>query len=144
MSAFCKLEPLFSTVTLRGFPPKETKGSITRTPGGRTYWGGALFSLMTDIEIRKRAHDQAGLEDALRAVRNAGGVITEDWELRHVFEIADRAVGMSVLKQLYSKMKDKPVSLDLDKLWQQLGVTQKGITHPSHHEPPSVRYAGFF
>jgi hypothetical protein len=78
------------------------------------------------------------------AVRNAAGVISEDWELRHVFEIADKAVAVSVLKQLYSKMKDEPGSLDLDKLSQPLGVTQKGIAHPSHLGPPSVRYAGFF
>src|ERR1700740_1987142 len=42
---------------------------------GRTYWGGALFCLLADIEIRKRTGNRKGLEDALRAIVNAGGTI---------------------------------------------------------------------
>ena len=85
-----------------------------------------MFCLMADIEIRQRTHNQKGLEDALRGVMNNGGVITEDWELAHVLEVGDKAVGVPVLEELYTKMKDKPVSVDLDKLFERLGVIRNG------------------
>jgi hypothetical protein len=81
---------------------------------------------LADIEIRQRTHNQKGLEDALRGVMNGGGVITEDWELPHALEVADKAVGVPVLEELYTKMKDKPVSVDLDKLFARLGVVRNG------------------
>jgi hypothetical protein len=108
----------------QGLPAEGDEGLDHTHTWGRTYWGGALFCLMADIEIRQRTHNQKGLQDALRAVMNSGGVITDDWELPHVFEVADKAVGVPVLEELYAKMKDKPISVNLDKLWQQLGVEQ--------------------
>ena len=120
----------------QGLPAEGDEGLDHTHTWGRTYWGGALFCLMADIEIRQRTHNQKGLENALRGVMNAGGVITEDWELQHVLEVGDKAVGVPVLEQLYSKMKDKPMSVDLDKLWQQLGVTQKdGVATFSDQAP---------
>jgi predicted metalloprotease with PDZ domain len=109
----------------QGRPEQDDEGLDHTHTWGRTYWGGAMFCLMADVEIRLRTHNQKGLEDALRAVMNDGGVITEDWELEHALEIADKAVGVPVLKELYSKMKDKPVKVDLDRLWQELGVARK-------------------
>ena len=85
-----------------------------------------MFCLIADIEIRQRTHNQKGLEDALRGVMNSGGVITEDWELPRALESADKAVGVPVLEQLYAKMKDTAVSVDLDKLFPQLGVVRNG------------------
>jgi len=110
----------------QGLPAEGDQGLDHTHTWGRTYWGGALFCMMADIEIHQRTHNQKGLQDALRAVMNSGGVITDDWELERVFEIGDKAVGVPVLEGLYKKMKDRPVSVDLDKLWQQLGVTQTG------------------
>jgi hypothetical protein len=127
----------------QGLPAEGDLGLDHTHTWGRTYWGGALFCLMADIDIRQRTHNQKGLQDALRAVMNSGGVITEDWELQHVFEVADKAVGVPVLEQLYVKMKDRPVSVDLDKLWQQLGVTQKdGVATFNERAPlESIREA---
>ena len=31
---------------------------------GRTYWGGAMFCLLADVEIRRRTHNRRGLQDA--------------------------------------------------------------------------------
>jgi hypothetical protein len=42
---------------------------------GRTYWGGALFCLVADIEIRKQTGNTQGLQDALRGIVEAGGTI---------------------------------------------------------------------
>ena len=38
----------------------------------RTYWGGALFCLVADVEIRRETNNRKGLRDALRAVVAAG------------------------------------------------------------------------
>src|SRR5258708_2462527 len=110
----------------QGLPQEGDEGLDNTHTWGRTYWGGALFCLIADIEIRQRTHNQNGLEDALRGVMNSGGVITEDWELSHLLEVADKALGVRVLAELYAKMKDKPVSVDLDKLFAQLGVVRNG------------------
>ena len=110
----------------QGLPDEGDEGLDHTDTWGRTYWGGAMFCLLADIEIRQRTHNQKGLEDALRAIMNAGGVITEDWELQHAFEIGDKAVGVPVLEELYGKMKDRPVMVNLDKLWQELGVSRRG------------------
>ena len=123
----------------QGLPAEGDEGLDHTHTWGRTYWGGALFCLMADIEIRQRTHNQKGLQDALRAVMNSGGVITEDWELQRVFELGDKAVGFPVLEQLYAKMKDQPVSVNLDKLWQQLGVEQTaGVATFDNHAPLAV------
>ncbi|MBV9073288.1 MAG: hypothetical protein JOZ10_06630 [Acidobacteria bacterium] len=110
----------------QGLPEEDDEGLDHTHTWGRTYWGGALFCMLADIEIHQRTHNQKGLEDALRAIMNAGGVITEDWELSRAFEVGDKAVGVPVLEELYNKMKDRPVSVDLDKLWQDLGVSHQG------------------
>ena len=39
-----------------------------------------------------------------------------------VFEAGDHAIGMDVLVPLYLKMKTDPYPIDLDALWQSLGV----------------------
>jgi len=110
----------------QGLPQEGDEGLDHTHTWGRTYWGGALFYFLADIEIHQRTHNQKGLDDALRAVMNAGGVITEDWDLERALKIGDKAVGVPALEELYAKMKDKPVSVDLDKLWQQLGVAHEG------------------
>jgi len=127
----------------QGLPEEGDEGLDHTHTWGRTYWGGALFCLIADIEIRQRTHNQKGLEDALRAIMNAGGVITEDWELDRVFEVGDKAVGVPVLEELYAKMKDRPISVDLDKLWQELGVSHQGgsATFNDHAPLASVREA---
>ncbi len=92
---------------------------------GRTYWGGALFCLAADVEIREKTHNKKGLQDALRAIRNSGGVIDEDWEIEKAFAVGDKATGTTVLHDLYRKMSSKPVEVDLDGLWKKLGVELK-------------------
>ena len=43
-----------------------------------------------------------------------------------VLKIGDEATGTTVLQDLYAQMKDKPVSPDLQELWQQLGIRLQG------------------
>jgi len=120
----------------QGQPQSGAEGLDHTDTWANTYWGGALFSFVADVEIRKRTHNQKGLEDALRAILNAGGNITQDWELHHVFEVGDKAVGVPVLEELYDKMKDKPVTVDLDGMWKQLGVSRQNGTTTFNDRAP--------
>lgn len=113
--------------------PKGTPGQhdhgLDHTPTwGRTYWGGALFCLLADVEIRKRTENHKGLADALRGVLAAGGSIEHDWPVTRFIEVADKAVGVPVLSELYERMKDAPGpgQAELDALWKQLGVSAVG------------------
>jgi hypothetical protein len=65
----------------KGLPKPGDRGLDFTPTWGRTYWGGALFCLLADIEIRKRTGNTKGLEDALRAILAAGGTIESDWPL---------------------------------------------------------------
>ena len=106
----------------KGQPRAGDKGLDHTHTWGRTYWGGALYCLRADVEIRRQTQNAKGLQDALRGILDAGGDIREDWELRKALETGDRTTGTHVLMNLYEEMKDKPVEVELDSLWKQLGV----------------------
>ena len=109
----------------KGLPRAGDRGLDFTPTWGRTYWGGALFCLLADVEIRKRTGNQKGLEHALRAVVAAGGTIESDWPLLRALDLGDRATGVPVLHELYDKMKDNPASVDLGSLWKELGVVSE-------------------
>jgi len=110
----------------QGEPQSGDQGLDHTHTWGRTYWGGALFCLVADVEIRHQTHDRKGLEDALRAIVDAGGTIDQQWPIEKAFEIGDRATGTQVLTTMYAAWKDAPVTVDLDKLWSELGVKHVG------------------
>ena len=58
----------------KGLPAPGDQGLDGTDSWGRTYWGGAMFCLLADVEIRKRTNNAKGLEDALRAILRAGGL----------------------------------------------------------------------
>ena len=109
----------------QGLPQPADRGLDFTATWGRTYWGGALFCLLADIEIRKRTGNKKGLEDALRAILKAGGTIESEWPLLRTLETGDRATGVAVLRELYDKMKASPTPVDLDALWKELGVERR-------------------
>ncbi|HWQ37056.1 MAG TPA: hypothetical protein VNM24_00390 [Burkholderiales bacterium] len=48
----------------------------------------------------------------------------------------DRATGTSVLRELYREMSDKPMPLDLERLWRELGVSlAAGEVHYDEEAP---------
>ena len=108
----------------QGEPAEGDRGLDFTPTWGRTYWGGAIFCLLADVQIRERTHNQKGLEDALRAVL-AEGNIESEWPLERAIAIGDRATGVTVLHDLYEQMKATPVTVDLDGLWKKLGVQQQ-------------------
>jgi hypothetical protein len=110
----------------KGEPRAGDRGLDRTHTWGRTYWGGALFCLVADVEIRKETKNRKGLEDALRAVVAAGGTIDHDWPIERAFEIGDKATGTRVLTEMYEKWNDAPVEVDLNALWKELGVRRAG------------------
>jgi hypothetical protein len=110
----------------KGLPQAGDRGLDNTHTWGRTYWGGALFCLTADVEIRKRTGNSKGLRDALRAINRAGGTIEADWPLERAFDIGDKATGGGTLRELDEQMASKPVTVDLPRLWSQLGVRPNG------------------
>jgi hypothetical protein len=107
----------------QGLPKKGDRG-LDRTPTwGRTYWGGAIFCLLADVEIRKRTGNGIGLQQALRGILAAGGNHEQDWPVERIFSVADKSAGVTVLSELYAKMRAKPYAPDLDALWRDLGIS---------------------
>ena len=109
----------------KGEPAAGDRGLDQTHTWGRTYWGGALFSLVADVEIRRATANHKSLQDALRAIVAAGATIDTERPLIAVLRIGDQATGTTVLEDLYAGWKDKPVTVDLDHVWSELGV-QKG------------------
>lgn len=112
----------------RGLPQPGDRGLDHTQSWGRTYWGGAMFCLLADVEIHRRTDNRLGLQDAMRAVMRASGGLSSDWPITRVFATADAATGTTVLAGLYARMKDAPVSPDLPALWSKLGVEPDGDT----------------
>jgi hypothetical protein len=106
----------------KGEPRAGDQGLDHTHTWGRTYWGGALFCLVADVEIRRQTANRKGLRDALRAIVAAGGTIDHEWPLERALEIGDKATGTHVLTQQYAAWKDAPVTVDLPALWNELGI----------------------
>jgi hypothetical protein len=107
-----------------GLPAAGDRG-LDRTPTwGRTYWGGALFYLLADIEIRKRTKNAMGLEHALRGILAEGGNNAHRWPLDDAFAAGDRATGVPVLHELHQTMGTSPHPVDLEALWRDLGIVK--------------------
>jgi hypothetical protein len=110
----------------KGLPQKGDRGLDHTPTWGRTYWGGAMFCLLADVEIRKETNNAKGLQQALRGILDAGGDHEQDWstwKIDRIFRVGDKATGTTVLTDLYHKMRDKPYAPDLNALWRELGVS---------------------
>ena len=110
----------------KGLPGTGDEG-MDRTPTwGRTYWGGALFCLLADIEFERHSEGAVGLREALTGILDAGLSMRVSGEPAALFDIADRAAGVSVLGPLYGRWRETAVDVDLPALWQSLGVQPQG------------------
>ena len=102
--------------------PRGSDAGLDNSREDRRYWGGAMFCLIADIEIRRRTGNRFGLRDALRAVLRAGGTLAETWSVERALAIGDGAVGVGVLGELYATWRATPVAPDLAALWERLGI----------------------
>jgi hypothetical protein len=110
----------------RGLPEPGDRGLDHTQTWGRTYWGGAMFCLLADVEIRRRTGLRLGLQHALRAILRESGGLATDWPIERVLRTGDAAVGTKTLEDLYAQMKDTPTTPDLMALWRELGVVPEG------------------
>src|SRR6267378_5082455 len=110
----------------KGLPQTGDQGLDNTDTWGRKYWGGAMFCLLADVEIRKATGNRLGLQDAMRGVIAAGGNHEKDWPIERVLATADKAVGVDVMTRLHNEMGAKPVTPDLAGLWRDLGLRPRG------------------
>ncbi len=110
----------------KGLPEAGDRGLDNTDTWGRRYWGGAMFCLLADIEIRKATDNRRGLQDAMRGVLAAGGNHEQDWAIGRILSTADKAVGVDVLTRLHAEMGPRPVTPDLAALWRDLGLRRIG------------------
>jgi hypothetical protein len=120
----------------RGMPQPGDRGLDHTHTWARTYWGGAMFCFLADVEIHRRTGNRLGLQDAMRAVVRASGGLASDWPISRVFDIADQATGTKVLEEMYAQMRDEPVTPDLQDLWAKLGVVSDGGSVKLHDDAP--------
>jgi hypothetical protein len=120
----------------QGEPVSGDQGLDHTPTWGRTYWGGAMFCLLADVEIRTRTKNKMGLEHALRGIVAAGGTIDTDWGLARVLSTGDQAIGVPVLGPLYDRMKAESTPVDLAALWKRLGVEERDGSVVFHDEAP--------
>jgi len=106
----------------QGLPQEGDQGLDHTHTWGRTYWGGALFWFVADVQIRESTKNRKGLQDAMRGILNAGGNIEHEWTIEQVLKAGDQATRSTVLMDLYDRMKATPVHTDLADLWRRLGV----------------------
>jgi hypothetical protein len=109
-----------------GLPGPGDRGLDNTHTWGRTYWGGALFCLLADLEIRERTQNRRSLDDALRGVLLAGGNIALRWQLDRALAEGDHATGVPVLTELHRRMAGDPYPVDLSLLFRRLGVKLVG------------------
>jgi hypothetical protein len=117
--------------------PRAGEGGMDQTPTwARKYWGGALYCLEADVQIRQRTANRLGLQAALRAILEATGGYAAEREITDVLHIGDTATGTRVLEDLYDQEKATPVIAQLDALWRDLGVPQNPLTEPFDDHAP--------
>ena len=110
----------------QGLLPDENKG-LDHSPGwGATYWGGALFYLLADIEIRKKTNNRFGLQQALQQINRKGGDYMVSWTPEKIFSVADEVSGQSILQTLYHHYGQQNFKVNLAALWASLGVSRQG------------------
>ena len=112
----------------KGLPRRGDGGLRSARNFDRIYWGGALYCLLADVEIRQRTNNRVGLEDALRSIAKQGGTAASDWDAEDAVAAGDKGLGVNVLHPLYTKMGEQPISIDVPAYLRKLGVVKSGET----------------
>lgn len=102
---------------------QESLDAVSR-PG--LYWGGAIFMLLADLDIRERTQNRASLETCFRAVLRQGGNTTTRWPRQRMLEACDAATGTDTMARLTRTYVAQAGNFDLDALWRELGIRMEG------------------
>jgi hypothetical protein len=106
----------------QGLPAEGDQGLDRTFTWGRRYWGGAMFWMHVDVEIRRRTEGARSLDDVLRAVFMDGGNVALRWDVSRLATVAETATGTTALREIYDDWSGKAVAPDLAALWSSLGV----------------------
>ncbi len=109
----------------QGLPQGGDRGLEHTFTWGRTYWGGALFCLLADVQTRQASGGECGLQHALRAMLATANIESES-ALEPLLAIGDRACGTDALTTLHAQMKGDPHPVDLEPFLASLGVRLAG------------------
>jgi hypothetical protein len=119
--------------------PRSGDRGLDRTPTwARTYWGGALFWFLADVNWLRKTNGEKGLKEALRGLVARGGNSAEYWPLRDILRGMDAATDTNVVTDLYEQHAFSPTTVDLNHLFARLGVTKKGDEISYHDEAPEA------
>jgi hypothetical protein len=127
----------------QGLPKDGDRGLDNTFTRQRIYWGDNLYGLLADVQIREKTNNRHSIDDAIRAILDAGGNGGANWTLDRVLTAGDIATETTVLKDLHDELGPKPGNVDLDALWKRLGVKyNKGaITFDNDAPGASIRAA---
>ena len=104
-----------------GEPFEDDQGLDQTASWGRTYWGGAMFWFVSDVEIRKATANAHGAPDFFADIYRKGDIAVR-WPMSKVVEVADASSRSDVLSKLYAVHATHPVKVDLDGMFSDLGV----------------------
>jgi hypothetical protein len=114
-------------------------GPMTRgLSSGSPYWGGALFALTADLELRKLTGGRSGLEDCLKPILAEAGDVSAVGQTLPILAIGDRNSPKPVLTRL-AKAHLAGAPVDLDSLFASLGVRASGGRVEFEDDAPLAR-----
>jgi hypothetical protein len=87
-----------------------------------TYWGGALFALLADVNLRETSRGERSLDDVMRRELAVLGDATHSCHVADFLRTAGARPGDGALRDLYERWAVRGENPDLAALWRRLGV----------------------
>lgn len=109
----------------QGQPASGDRGLDHTPTWGRTYWGGALFFFLADLELREHSKGRVTLLDALRGLHREGLNAESACGLQELLATLDRGVGKGTFTALHGHHGSKAEKVDLEAIWLRLGIQVK-------------------
>jgi hypothetical protein len=109
----------------QGLPQSGDGGLDGTRDWGRTYWGGCIFWLLVDLDIRQETGNIKSLDDSIRAIVKAGGTGDADWSLERMIHVGDGATGTGSIGKIHQLLGLLPYDPRLEQLWRKLGVREE-------------------
>jgi hypothetical protein len=127
----------------QGLPVEGDRGLDNTFTRERIYWGGNLYWLLADVQIREKTNNRHSVDDAIRAILDAGGNGDATWSLERVLKVGDKATHTTVLTDLHHELGPQSGAVDLGALWKRLGVkyNQGAITFDDTAPSAGIRTA---
>ena len=87
-----------------------------------TYWGGALYALLADVQSRAATGNAHSLDDVVRLMRRRVGSATSMARLTDFLRTAEEATGAREASAVYDSWAVRGENVDLEALWARLGI----------------------